>query len=152
MNLKKLSLLLAAILAVTMLFCACTAPETPETSNGNESVQESGIWASAVYNSDVSVGEGGTVFTLKITAEDRTITVTVSTDEAVLGDALVAAGLIAGEEGDYGLYIKTVNGTTADFSKDNTNWAFYVDGEYAMTGADMTDVVDGTVYTFRVEK
>ena len=36
MNLKKLSLLLAAILTVTMLFCACTAPETPETSDGNE--------------------------------------------------------------------------------------------------------------------
>lgn len=151
MNLKKLSLLLAAILAVTMLFCACTAPETPETSNGNESVQESGIWASAVYTSDVSVGEGGTVFTLKITAEDRTITVTVSTDEAVLGDALVAAGLIAGEEGDYGLYVKTVNGMTLDYDTDGMYWAFYIDGEYAMTGVDGENIDSAKVYELKAE-
>ncbi len=151
MNLKKLSLLLAAILTVTMLFCACTAPETPETSNGNESVQESGIWASAVYNSDVSVGEGGTVFTLKITAEDRTITVTVSTDEAVLGDALVAAGLIAGEEGDYGLYVKTVNGMTLDYDTDGMYWAFYIDGEYAMTGVDGENIDSAKVYELKAE-
>ena len=151
MNLKKLSLLLAAILTVTMLFCACTAPETPETSNGNESVQESGIWASAVYNSDVSVGEGGTVFTLKITAEDRTITVTVSTDEAVLGDALVAAGLIAGEEGDYGLYVKTGNGMTLDYDTDGMYWAFYIDGEYAMTGVDGENIDSAKVYELKAE-
>ena len=151
MNLKKLSLLLAAILTVTMLFCACTAPEIPETSNGNESVQESGIWASAVYNSDVSVGEGGTVFTLKITAEDRTITVTVSTDEAVLGDALVAAGLIAGEEGDYGLYVKTVNGMTLDYDTDGMYWAFYIDGEYAMTGVDGENIDSAKVYELKAE-
>lgn len=151
MNLKKLSLLLAAILALTMLFCACAAPETPETSNGNESVQESGIWASAVYNSDVSVGEGGTVFTLKITAEDRTITVTVSTDEAVLGDALVAAGLIAGEEGDYGLYVKTVNGMTLDYDTDGMYWAFYIDGEYAMTGVDGENIDSAKVYELKAE-
>ena len=151
MNLKKLSLLLAAILTVTMLFCACTAPETPETSNGNESVQESGIWASAVYNSDVSDGEGGTVFTLKITAEDRTITVTVSTDEAVLGDALVAAGLIAGEEGDYGLYVKTVNGMTLDYDTDGMYWAFYIDGEYAMTGVDGENIDSAKVYELKAE-
>ena len=151
MNLKKLSLLLAAILTVTMLFCACTAPETPETSDGNESVQESGIWASAVYNSDVSVGEGGTVFTLKITAEDRTITVTVSTDEAVLGDALVAAGLIAGEEGDYGLYVKTVNGMTLDYDTDGMYWAFYIDREYAMTGVDGENIDSAKVYELKAE-
>lgn len=151
MNLKKLSPLLAAILTVTMFFCACTAPETPETSDGNESVQESGIWASAVYNSDVSVGEGGTVFTLKITAEDRTITVTVSTDEAVLGDALVAAGLIAGEEGDYGLYVKTVNGMTLDYDTDGMYWAFYIDGEYAMTGVDGENIDSAKVYELKAE-
>ncbi len=151
MNLKKLSLLLAAILALTMLFCACTAPETPETSDGNESVQESGIWASAVYTSDVSVGEGSTVFTLKITAEDRTITVTVSTDEAVLGDALVAAGLIAGEEGDYGLYVKTVNGMTLDYDTDGMYWAFYIDGEYAVTGVDGENIDSAKVYELKAE-
>ena len=77
---------------------------------------------------------------------------TVQTNEKTVGEALQKLGVIDGEEGDYGLYIKTVNGITADYNKDGVYWAFYVDGEYAMTGADMTDVVDGTVYTFRVEK
>ena len=81
-----------------------------------------------------------------------TVKFTVQTNEKTVGEALQKLGVIDGEEGDYGLYIKTVNGTTADYNKDGVYWAFYVDGEYAMTGADMTDVVDGTVYTFRVEK
>lgn len=160
MNLKKLSLLLAAILTVAALSCSCTslsdvsgspAVSANSGADGEESALESGIWASAVYTSDVSVGEGGTVFTLKITAGDRTITVTVSTDEAVLGDALVAAGLIAGEEGDYGLYVKTVNGMTLDYDTDGMYWAFYIDGEYAMTGVDGENIDFAKVYELKAE-
>ena len=49
-------------------------------------------------------------------------------------------------------YVKTVNGITADYDTDGTYWAFYVNGEYAMTGVDSTPVEDGAVYTFKVEK
>ena len=42
-------------------------------------------------------------------------------------------GLIAGEDSDYGLYVKTVNGVTVDYDTDGKYWAFYVDGEYAAT-------------------
>ena len=87
-----------------------------------------------------------------VDADGNTVKFTVQTNEKTVGEALQKLGVIDGEEGDYGLYIKTVNGITADYNKDGVYWAFYVDGEYAMTGADMTDVVDGTVYTFRVEK
>ena len=47
---------------------------------------------------------------------------------------------------------KTVNGITADYDVDQTYWAFYVDGEYAMTGVDATDIVEGSQYMFKVEK
>ena len=60
--------------------------------------------------------------------------------------------MLSGEEGPYGLYIKEVNGILADYEKDATYWGFYINGEYAMTGADMTDAVDGDSYTFKVEK
>ena len=60
--------------------------------------------------------------------------------------------LIAGDESEYGLYVKTVNGVTADYDKDRTYWAFYVNGEYANTGVDSTPVEDGAVYSFRIEK
>ena len=106
-----------------------------------------------VVENGATIGEGEKSFVTEVVdADGNTVRFTVQTNEKTVGEALQKLGVIDGEEGDYGLYIKTVNGTTADFSKDNTYWAFYVDGEYAMTGADMTDIVDGTVYTFRVEK
>ena len=47
---------------------------------------------------------------------------------------------------------KTVNGMTADYDKDGVYWAFYIDGEYAMTGVDATNITDGAQYAFRREK
>ena len=76
----------------------------------------------------------------------------ISTDKNIVGDALLAEGLIAGEEGAYGLYVKTVNGITADYDVDKTYWAFYINGEYAMTGADSTDIAEGSVYRFEYTK
>ena len=32
------------------------------------------------------------------------------------------------------------------------NWAFYINGEYAMTGVDSTEITEGAEYTFKVEK
>ena len=60
--------------------------------------------------------------------------------------------LIAGEEGEFGLYVKTVNGITADYDVDQTYWAFYVDGEYAMSGVDVTTIEEGKTYALKVEK
>ncbi len=50
-----------------------------------------------------------------------------------------------GSEGQYGLFINTVNGLTADYDKDHAYWAIYVDGEYAQNGADTQPVNDGDV-------
>ena len=60
-------------------------------------------------------------------------------------------GLIAGEDSDYGLYVKTVNGVTVDYDTDGKYWAFYVDGEYAATDVDSTDITAGATYTFKAE-
>ena len=59
--------------------------------------------------------------------------------------------MIAGEDGDYGLYVKTVNGETVDYDKDGKYWAFYINGEYGMTGVDATDIVEGDSYAFKAE-
>ena len=60
--------------------------------------------------------------------------------------------LIAGDESDYGLYVKEVNGITADYDKDGAYWAFYVDGQYAQSGVDTTNIEEGKTYTFKYEK
>ena len=76
----------------------------------------------------------------------------ISTDKSTVGDALLAEGLIEGENGAYGLYVKKVNGITADYNTDKTYWAFYINGEYAMSGVDATEIVEGATYSFKVEK
>jgi hypothetical protein len=75
----------------------------------------------------------------------------IHTEKETVGEALVELGLIAGEESEYGLYVKTVNGITADYDKDGVYWAFYINGEYAQTGVDSTKIAEGESYSFKVE-
>ena len=135
---RFLALFLSALMLLSLVGCGGNADQTA----GNK-----------VIENGATIGEGEKSFVTEVVdADGNTVKFTVQTNEKTVGEALQKLGVIDGEEGDYGLYIKTVNGITADYNKDGVYWAFYVDGEYAMTGADMTDVVDGTVYTFRVEK
>ena len=48
--------------------------------------------------------------------------------------------------------VDTVNGITLDYETDGMFWALYIDGEFAMTGVDTTNVVAGTVYSFKAQK
>ena len=92
-------------------------------------------------------------FTLKVVDLEGNETVEIiKTKKWTVGAALLAEGIITGEEGQYGLYIKTVNGITADYDVDQTYWAFYIGDEYAMTGVDKTDITDGATYTLKIEK
>lgn len=135
---RFLALFLSALMLLSLVGCNSGAGQTA----GNKVIEDG-----------ATIGEGDKSFVTEVVdADGNTVKFTVQTNEKTVGEALQKLGVIDGEEGDYGLYIKTVNGITADYNKDGVYWAFYVDGEYAMTGADMTDVVDGTVYTFRVEK
>ena len=97
-------------------------------------------------------GEGSTEFTFTVVdTEGNETQATIKTDKTTVGEALLELGLIAGEDGDYGLYVKTVNGTTLDYDTDGKYWAFYVDGEYALTGVDSTEITAGSVYSFKAE-
>ena len=92
-------------------------------------------------------------FTFEVVDKDGNLeTFAVTTTKATVGEALLDEGLIAGEDGQYGLYVTQVNGIVADYNVDQTYWAFYVDGTYASSGVDTTDVVDGSTYSFKVEK
>ena len=76
----------------------------------------------------------------------------IHTDKTTVGEALLELGLIEGDMGDYGLYVKKVNGITAEYEVDGTYWAFYVGNSYGMTGVDMTDIEPGATYAFKVSK
>lgn len=98
------------------------------------------------------LGEGGTVFEfLVVDKEGAEAKFEIHTDKEMVGEALLDLGLIAGEEGDYGLFVKTVNGITADYDADGVYWAFYINGEYAQTGVGDTPIAEGEAYSFKVE-
>ena len=88
---------------------------------------------------DETTGEAVT-FTLTVVGPE------ITTDAANLGDALLAEGIIEGEEGQYGLYINAVNGITADFDADGAYWSLYIGEEYAMTGVSDTPIAEGDAF------
>lgn len=157
---KLLSLALCLVLTWTAaLISGCNDnPEIPESGTGAATATttpaDSSPVTTAAEAADVKkLGEGNTVFVFTVTDKDGKETVfEISTDKAVVGEALQELGLIEGDEGAYGLYVKKVNGITADYDTDGTYWAFYVNGEYAMTGVDVTDIKAGDTYSFKIAK
>lgn len=98
------------------------------------------------------LGEGDTKFDFTVVDQDGEETLfEIHTDKETVGEALQDVGLIEGEEGEYGLFVKTVNGITADYDKDGVYWAFYVNDEYAAEGVDSTKITEGDTYAFKVE-
>ena len=135
--LKSLSLSVCVVLiAVTALFTTgCNDSKTASTPSETQ-------------------GSAQTVeFTFKVTdADGKETDFAISTDKKTVGEALLEKNLIAGDDSEYGLYVKTVNGITLDYDKDGMYWAFYVNGEYASAGVDSTDITAGAEYAFKAEK
>ena len=141
---KILSLLLCFVLiAVTALLatgCGAEKPETPPVSTDE------------VEAKPVKMGQGEKQFFFKATDPLGVVSVfEISTNKATVGEALIELNLISGELGPYGLYVKTVNGITVDYDKDGKYWAFYVNGEYASQGVDLTEIEADTIYEFKAE-
>ena len=140
---KVLAIILALVMALSLMACGSSPAQQP-SGDANAEIP--------VVTDGATLGEGAHSFTLEITdAEGKTITATINTDEETVGAALLKLNIIQGENSDYGLYVKTVNGITADYDKDQTYWSFYIDGEYAQTGVDMTAVNDGSTYKLAIE-
>lgn len=67
------------------------------------------------------------------------------TDEEYLGPVLQENNLVKGESGEYGLFITSADGETADDTKQQW-WCITKDGEQVNTSADLTPIYDGDVY------
>lgn len=112
--------------------------------------------ASSQTSTEVSVkylGEGAKSFEFTVTTLDGNETsYLISTDAETVGDALLSLNLIEGDDSEYGLYVKKVNGILADYDTDQTYWAFYDNGQYATSGVDTTEILEGHTYGFKIEK
>lgn len=161
-KLIKSALSVILVLMLVLSFAACDKTENPQTSATptqeaqvtptQKAQEDTGLWSTAVYTEDTTLGEGAKTFVTEIAVEDKTVKITVNTDKDTVGVALLELNLIAGDESDYGLYVKKVNGITADYDIDKSYWAFYIDGEYAMTGVDSTQIEEGKVYKLEYTK
>lgn len=160
-NHKLLSFILCvaliAAIALTAMGCNNNTPETPEVpeaNGGTATVTEAGtISETPDPNTPTVKGEGATVFYFNVVDKDGNETkFEIRTDKTIVGDALLELGLIEGEDGPYGLYVKKVNGITADYDVDGTYWAFYEGDDYGMTGVDLTEIEAGATYAFKVSK
>lgn len=173
---KKIKSLISIILCMVLIAAAALfatgckkgdteAPETTvkadttvaDTTVADTTVADTTVPDDTVLETDengvTDLGEGDTQFTFTVVDGDGNEKVfNIKTDKKTVGEALIDLGLIEGEDGDYGLYVKKVNGILADYEKNKTYWAFYKGGEYSMTGVDKTDVEDGAEYSFKIEK
>lgn len=106
----------------------------------------------SVSSSVTALGEGSREFIFTVvTADGNEKTYNIKTDEKTVGEALSSLKLIDGENGAYGLYVKTVDSVTYDYDKDGKYWAFYINGEYASSGVDKTEIKQGDRYMFKAE-
>lgn len=98
-------------------------------------------------------GPGGeTRFTLKVIHGDGTeFTTEVTTKKDTVGEALLEAGHIDGDQESYGLYVTTVDGETADASQEEW-WCMTKDGGRVNTGVDSTPVEADVTYEFTLTK
>ena len=144
----KLSIVLVIFMMLSLISCDLFKQTTTTSFVATEENPLPEIWDTAIYTEDIELGEGSKTFTFKVDAEGYAVTFTIHTNEETVGAALLTLNLIEGEDSQYGLYVKTVNGILADYDVDGTYWAFYENGEYAMTGVDTTSITVDHIYSF----
>ena len=139
---KTIKSTLSLLLALTFIVClvACNT------------VDAAGLWENATDRKDMTFGVGSKTVIVEVKVEDQSVTFTIHTDKDTVGAALMEHDLISGDEGAYGLYVKKVNGITADYDVDQSYWAFYINGEMAMTGVDGTEINEGDTYQLAYAK
>ena len=86
---------------------------------------EQNLWESATYTQNQTFGEGKTTIEVEVKAEEKSVTFTINTDKENLADALLEHKLVDGDDSQYGLYIKKVNGILADYDVDKAYWGLY---------------------------
>ena len=148
---KLLALLLALVMVLSLAACGNKAQDngaadkdagavTDTDNNTGDNGDAAAPQDRVVADGDV-IGEGKTAFTVEVAQLEETV-----------GEALLERGVVAGDTTEYGLYVTTVNGVTLDYNTDGAYWAFYINGEYASTGVDATNIEAGAAYALKAEK
>lgn len=138
---KKLLICLLALSLVAVVLVSC-----------NNGVPKEGLWENATYTTDKEFGNGAKTVQVEVKAGEQSITFTVKTDKENLADALLEHSLVSGDDSEFGLYVKYVNGIQADYDVDQSYWGLTKNGEMLNTGASSTIIADGEHYEFTYTK
>ena len=153
---KKIVILSLTIMLMASVVCGAAGcgGSNQQSQNNVQNTEVQITETQSVEDAQVTIlGEGAVQFAFTVVDKYGNETAfEIHTDKEIVGEALLELEMITGEDGAYGLYVKAVNGITADYDVDQTYWAFYVDGEYATSGVDTTPIEEGKTYTFKVEK
>ncbi len=116
----------------------------PSNSSAENSLDD--LWENAKYKEDTTVGEGAHNVKIEVKIGSKSVTLDVKSDKDNLADILTENELVEGETSAYGLYIKKVNGVSADYDIDGAYWGICKDGVPTPTGVSSITVKDGEHY------
>lgn len=92
--------------------------------------------------------EGSKTVTVDVTHKDgQTNTFTLHTDAVYLSEAMKEQDLLDGTDGEFGMYVLTVDGETVDESNQEW-WGYTKAGEMVNYGVDTCPIMDGDHYEF----
>lgn len=105
------------------------------------------------------------IFSPKVRQGSKSITLTVlddqgretvykaNTDAEYLSEVFeeIDGLTVEGSESEYGLFIETVNGLTADYDRNGSYWSIYVNGKYGQYSADRQPIADGDEFSLNYE-
>lgn len=135
LRLLSLLLLLFVVVAASFALVACEAKETDTEADTSSDV--------AVTGSEEIKGTI-TITVSVVNSAGETSEFVIETEAENLRGALEQENLIEGDESEFGLYVKYVNGERADYDLDGgAYWSFTKDGELLFTGVDNTPISDG---------
>ena len=128
-NLKRILSVLLVLALTAAAFMSFTGCEKPKGNNDEKTI---------------------TVTVIDDKGEETVFTIT--TNSPNLRGALDQEKLVCGDEGEFGLYVKFVNGLRADYELDGAYWGFYMEGVLLPSGVDDTIISDGDKYEIKYEK
>ena len=136
---KNLTVVCCLLLAIVILIgCA-------------EKIPAEGKWKDAKYLQDTEFGKGAKTVTVEVVVGEQSVEFEIHSDKTYLADALLEHKLIEGDDSEYGLYVKKVNGIFADYDVDKTYWGLYKNGEMMMVGVSSVEFSDGEHYELVLE-
>ena len=155
---KLVVMLMAAVMVMSLAACTKPAPtekptEAPATQAPTEAPTEKPTEKPTEAPTEApteggipekqEIGKGAKTFTMTVTdAEKKEYELVIHTDKKTVGEALSEYELADISDG----FLTAILGMEASWEKDQAYWAFYINGDFAMTGVNDTDIEDGGKY------